>query len=471
MPPKRKTKKNKKPSTVVDALPTQEESKDQLWEKALSLQEELQSVRKEKTFFKLERDKAQEIWKMSEENLEESELLLKSKIRAKAEAEERHQAEITVYKQKLKHILSEQHNDVFEARTGAVSSSSLVQNQNTEAELELRREIESLQAECREKKLQEHKAIKQLKLNHQLELRKLHCEHMIRMQGEQDSLLRAGFNFPCFVFCCLVLDHLSSEMEEHNLWTIQSVAEAQQKKQEKAMVDIETKKKYSSMLMMAEHRRELEKMETKFNQLKVATEIPYFSCKEDLKKVQKEEVKWDRKMSAAQKENQRLKETLQEVQQKISELQRQLQESRPSKDPVERWRAQKKQKKLVEKELRDLTVEHELLLQAFQKGQQERDELLKRQTESLLDVQQRSGLKKMLLQKKLAALTEAVEKKEAQLSAALSVCSSEPTERSNAANKLEEILESKRVSLEALQQDLAQEKQQLKASGPAEPDQ
>ncbi|KAM4521301.1 dynein regulatory complex subunit 4-like [Fundulus diaphanus] len=263
MPPKRKTKKNKKPSTVVDALPTQEESKDQLWEKALSLQEELQSVRKEKTFFKLERDKAQEIWKMSEENLEESELLLKSKIRAKAEAEERHQAEITVYKQKLKHILSEQHNDVFEARTGAVSSSSLVQNQNTEAELELRREIESLQAECREKKLQEHKAIKQLKLNHQLELRKLHCEHMIRMQGEQDSLLRAGFNFPCFVFCCLVLDHLSSEMEEHNLWTIQSVAEAQQKKQEKAMVDIETKKKYSSMLMMAEHRRELEKMETK----------------------------------------------------------------------------------------------------------------------------------------------------------------------------------------------------------------
>ncbi|KAM4579170.1 dynein regulatory complex subunit 4-like [Fundulus diaphanus] len=476
MPPKRKTKKNKKPSTVVDALPTQEESKDQLWEKALSLQEELQSVRKEKTFFKLERDKAQEIWKMSEENLEESELLLKSKIRAKAEAEERHQAEITVYKQKLKHILSEQHNDVFEARTGAVSSSSLVQNQNTEAELELRREIESLQAECREKKLQEHKAIKQLKLNHQLELRKLHCEHMIRMQGEQDSLLRAGFNFPCFVFCCLVLDHLSSEMEEHNLWTIQSVAEAQQKKQEKAMVDIETKKKYSSMLMMAEHRRELEKMETKhpsplLRQRDTNSWSLRLSAQEDLKKVQKEEVKWDRKMSAAQKENQRLKETLQEVQQKISELQRQLQESRPSKDPVERWRAQKKQKKLVEKELRDLTVEHELLLQAFQKGQQERDELLKRQTESLLDVQQRSGLKKMLLQKKLAALTEAVEKKEAQLSAALSVCSSEPTERSNAANKLEEILESKRVSLEALQQDLAQEKQQLKASGPAEPDQ
>ncbi|MEQ2252829.1 hypothetical protein ILYODFUR_025861 [Ilyodon furcidens] len=126
------------------------------------------------------------------------------------------------------------------------------------------------------------------------------------------------------------------------------------------------------------------------------------------------------------------------------------------------------QQKVVEKELRDLTAEHELLLQAFQKVQEERDELLKRQTESILDIQQRSGLKKILLQKKLAAVTETLEKKEAQLSTALSVCSIEPTARSNAVCKLEEILESKRISMDALQQDLdleSQEYEQLKASG------
>ncbi|XP_035993553.1 dynein regulatory complex subunit 4 isoform X2 [Fundulus heteroclitus] len=440
MPPKKKNKKNKKPSSALDALQTQEESKDQLWEKALGLQEELQSVRKEKSFFKLEKDKIQEIWETSKKNLEESELLLKSKIRAKAKYEERHRVEITVYKQKLKHVLSEQHNGVFEVRTGAVSSSSLVQNQNTEAELELCRDIQNLQADNREKKLQEHSSIKQLKLNQQAELMKLSYEHEVRMQ----------------------------EMEEQKLWTIQSVAEAQQKKQVKAMVDIETRMKHLSTLLMTEHQRKLKKIEGTFDEFREATENRFFFCKEDMKKLQKEEVKWDRNMSAAQQENQRLKETLQEVQQQIPELQRQLQECRLSKDSVERSRAQKK---LVEKELRDLTVEHELLLQAFQKVQQERDELLKRQRESLLDVQQRSGLKKMLLQKKLAALTEALEKKEAQLSAALSVCSSEPTARSNAATKLEEILESKRVSLEALQEDLAQENQQLKASGPVQPDQ
>ncbi|KAK5600150.1 hypothetical protein CRENBAI_007508 [Crenichthys baileyi] len=134
------------------------------------------------------------------------------------------------------------------------------------------------------------------------------------------------------------------------------------------------------------------------------------------------------------------------------------------------------QKKVVEKELRDLTVEHELRLQAFQKLQEERNELLKRQRESILDIQQRSGLKKILLQKKLAAVTETLEKKEAQLSTALSVCSIEPMARSNAVSKLEEILESKRISMDALQQDLDPEcqeyeqlrhswKEQLKASG------
>ncbi|KAK5600152.1 hypothetical protein CRENBAI_007510 [Crenichthys baileyi] len=106
---------------------------------------------------------------------------------------------------------------------------------------------------------------------------------------------------------------------------------------------------------------------------------------------------------------------------------------------------------VVKKELRDLTVEHELRLQAFQKRsqradasrsflqlQEERNELLKRKRESILDIQQRSGLKKILLQKKLAAVTETLEKKETQLCAAWSVCSIEPTVRSNAVSKLEQ---------------------------------
>lgn len=72
--------------------------------------------------------------------------------------------------------------------------------------------------------------------------------------------------------------------------------------------------------------------------------------------------------------------------------------------------------------------------------QQERDELLRRQAEAILDVQQKSGLKELLLERKLAALTETLERKEAQLCGALSACRLDPAAGSSSANKLQVVL-------------------------------
>lgn len=72
----------------------------------------------------------------------------------------------------------------------------------------------------------------------------------------------------------------------------------------------------------------------------------------------------------------------------------------------------------------------------FRQVQRERDELLQKQTQLILDVQQKSGLKELLLERKLAALTETLEKKEAQLYAALSASNVDQTAGS-AAIKLE----------------------------------
>ncbi len=69
--------------------------------------------------------------------------------------------------------------------------------------------------------------------------------------------------------------------------------------------------------------------------------------------------------------------------------------------------------------------------------QQERDELLKRQTQAILDIQQKRGLKELLLERKLAVLTETLEKNEAQLCAALSATNVDQTVGRSAANKLE----------------------------------
>ncbi|MEQ2190099.1 hypothetical protein GOODEAATRI_032222, partial [Goodea atripinnis] len=369
-----------KPSAVVDAMSTEEMSKDQLEEHIVRLREELDREREERSYFQLERDKIHACWEICKRKLEEMEADLRNNIQEKDEAEERHRVEITVYKQKLKHVLSEQHNTAFEVRMDAVSSSSLLQNQNMESELRLRREVQDLQADRREKRLQEHKT-------------KIKYYQKIR-----------------------------------------SLMDTEEKKRKLAITEVEEQMKSRVASLMEEHDRALRKGEEYFSQIQEKQQDELNKLKEEMKKLQKEEVQRNKDFSAAQQENHRLKETLQEVQQKLPELHGQVEEHKHSKESTEKYRAQQK---VVEKELRDLTVEHELLLQAFQKVQEERDELLKRQTESILDIQQRSGLKKILLQKKLAAVTETLEKKEAQLSTALSVCSIEPTARSNAVSKLE----------------------------------
>uniref|UniRef100_A0A3Q2GJA7 Dynein regulatory complex subunit 4 n=1 Tax=Cyprinodon variegatus TaxID=28743 RepID=A0A3Q2GJA7_CYPVA len=409
----RKMKARKgKPSAVVDALSTEEMSKDQLAEHIIRLREELDREREERSYFQLERDKLHAVWEICKRKQVEIEAELRNSTWKKKEAEERHRVEINVYKQKLKHVLSEQHNAVFEVKADAISSSLL--RQNSKSELKLRGKVLNLQAESRVKKFAEHNSIKQLKLKHQEELIKLSQEYKCKIQ----------------------------EMETRSFKRMHSLIETEEKKRRSAILDMEEQMRSRVESLMEEHDQALRKGEEYFSQILQKQQEDLNKWKEEVKKLQKEKAKHKKDLTARQQEKQNLK-TLQEVRQRSSELHRQLQESKSCKDFMEKYRAEKKP---VLNNLREVKVENELLLQAFEKVnrlhpaalplssvahseltlpgvflqlQQERDELLETHKENILGVQQRTSLKKLLLQRKLAALTETLEKKEAQLSTAL----------------------------------------------------
>lgn len=67
----------------------------------------------------------------------------------------------------------------------------------------------------------------------------------------------------------------------------------------------------------------------------------------------------------------------------------------------------------------------------------ERDQLLRNQTEVILEVQQRSGLKELLLSRRLAVLSQTLESREAQLCAALSTSTADPVASSGAGHRVE----------------------------------
>lgn len=68
---------------------------------------------------------------------------------------------------------------------------------------------------------------------------------------------------------------------------------------------------------------------------------------------------------------------------------------------------------------------------------QERDELYKKFVKAIHDVQQKSNLKNLLLEKKLGALGDTLEKKEAQLNEVLTASNLDPSALSVVTRKLE----------------------------------
>lgn len=169
MPPKKKKgsgkkgKKSAKTPTVIDGISTEEMSKEQLEEHIMRLREELDREREERNYFQLERDKVNTFWEITKRQLEEKKADLRNKDREMEDAEERHQIEIKVYKQKVKHLLYEHQNNISELKAQNTVSLRMTQNEHRGEETVLRKDKRSLKVELKEQELAHEDIIKNLK--------------------------------------------------------------------------------------------------------------------------------------------------------------------------------------------------------------------------------------------------------------------------------------------------------------------
>jgi len=92
---------------VIDGASVDDMPKEQLVDHINRFRVELDREREERNYFQLERDKISTFWEITRRQLEQSKAQLRNKDREMEDAEERHQVEIKVYKQKVKHLLYE----------------------------------------------------------------------------------------------------------------------------------------------------------------------------------------------------------------------------------------------------------------------------------------------------------------------------------------------------------------------------
>ncbi|XP_034454727.1 dynein regulatory complex subunit 4-like [Hippoglossus hippoglossus] len=418
-----KKKPGKKKSSAVVVSQSTEMSKEQMEELIVHLGEELKRVREDKRIFKLESEKNQSVWETCRRDMERVKDVLRQRHREREEFQQRHRVEISVYKEKMKHVLSEQHNTVSELKMDTAASASLIQNQHTESELVLR--SDTMQADAREKTLRNKKFIEELKLKHQVEL------------------LEMTDNY----------DRRNRELEVKFNEKMHTTIEVEERKRKSEVNELDDRMAARVVALTEDHGRALKVAQEYYSSIQNKVLADEKVLKEEAAEALKQLTRVDKQLSVAQRENKHLRESLHETQQQLPELRAQLQEYNQTKAKMVKSGARAK---VAEKELWDLNIEHELLRQASEKVQEECDELQRKQTEVKLALQQKRGLEHLRLEMRLAALTETVETREGQLRAALSTAAATDTEKSRAANMLKETLESKRVTIAALEEDLDQ---------------
>ena len=86
---------------------------------------------------------------------------------------------------------------------------------------------------------------------------------------------------------------------------------------------------------------------------------------------------------------------------------------------------------------------------------QERDDLYEKFESTIYDVQQKSGFKNIILERKLQVVDESLDKKEAQLSEVLAAANLDPNMLGTVSKKLDDVLDAKNSAIKDLQYELA----------------
>ncbi|KAJ3026547.1 UNVERIFIED_CONTAM: Dynein regulatory complex subunit 4 [Siphonaria sp. JEL0065] len=408
----------------ADAAADGSKSKEDLENDLKQAVEDLAKEREERNYFQLERDKINSFWEITKADLQESKAELINKDREIEEQEEKHQVEIKVYKQKVKHLLYEYQNNVAHLQADSDRVLQLDQEQHLSSEQQLKRDKRALKLELKELELSHEDLIKQLTAKHDIEITK--------MRGD--------------------FERRAKELHAKYEKKMKIVRDELELKRKNEIHEIEERKNSQINALMKNHDKAFTEIKNYYNDITLNNLALINSLKEQVEEMKKKEERNEKLMADITAENKRLSEPLMAALADCDTLKKQLQHYEKDKMSLQNAKARLK---VLEEKHKQLLWEHEVLEQRFSQVEKERNELYEGFVDRIIGVQQRSGFKNLILEKKVESLKETLEKKDLQLNEILKATNLDPAALANLTRRLEEVLELKNQQIKELQYDLA----------------
>lgn len=356
--------------------------------------------------------------------MEEKKAELRNKDREMEDAEEQHQIEVKVYKQKVKHLLYEHQNKIAELKAEGAVTLKIAQDEQREEEIELRKLRRNVRIDMKEQELSNENLIMSTKLNHDKEITNL------RKKYEQN------------------VKDIESKYEKK----MRQIREELELRRKTEIHEIEERKNSQIDTLIRNHEKAFSDIKNYYNDITLNNLALINTLKEQVEEMKKKEDRMEKQMADVHAENKKLHDPLRQTRSDLEELKRQLSSHEQDRSNLASAKARLK---VLKEEHKSVIWERDIMEQRFEKVQAQRDEIYEKFIKAIQEVQQKSNLKNLLLEKKLTALTETLEKKEAQLNEILSASNLDPTALASVARKLEDILDSKNVAIKDLQYELA----------------
>ncbi|XP_062923550.1 dynein regulatory complex subunit 4 isoform X2 [Mobula hypostoma] len=335
-PKKKKGKAGKKAKapTVIDGISTEDMSKEQLEEHIVRLREELDREREERNYFQLERDKIHTFWEITKRQLEEKKSELRNKDREMEDAEERHQVEVKVYKQKVKHLLYEHQNNLAELKIENTVALKLGQKEHHDQERHLVNDMRNLKLELKEQELSNENMVKTLKLKNDEEITRLWSDF-----EKQTEDIEAKYQKK--------MDMLREEMEL---------------KRKTEIHEIEERKNSQINALMKNHEKAFSDIKNYYNDITLNNLALINSLKEQVEEMKTKEERMENEMADLRIQNKHLTEPLQKAREEVARLTKLLANYEQDKGFLTRARAKLK---MLDKEMKQFRWEYEVLEQRF----------------------------------------------------------------------------------------------------------
>merc|ERR1712167_295844 len=279
--------------------------------------------------------------------------------------EEKHAVEVKVYKQRVKHLLYEHQDEVTQEKTKGEEALSQTQTAHRLDEAELKADRRALRLQKQENELAHDAFLNSLKATHD------RAVHDLRKE-----FARKG-----------------TEVQKQYEAKTKAVREQLEEERKKDCGAIERQKNVHIEQLMASHEKAFAEIKNYYNDITHNNLDLIKSLKEEVADVRRREIQDEKAMETVARENRRMAEPFKKAKEDVA---------------------------VLTKELEAYDGEKALLRQKHLEVVQQRDDLKEKHRELISEVKQKASFKHLLLEKKLDAIAEQLEARDAQLDDALS---------------------------------------------------